>query len=301
MRKILLFTAALFVTISAAAISASAQAFPELGLLSAIGNQKSTPGTSAPREQGPQEISPQAADAAQQNTSANKVVILRGTRVLMVLTSPLHSTSGTVGSGVYLEVVTPVVQQDRVVIPAHTYVQGTVEGSRRPGHFHRSSEFKFRFTTMIFPNNSVAMIDGIPQSIPGAKTVRARGDEGTLQTVDQTEKVLLPAAAGAVGGAIVGSVARVGIGKLVGAGLGAGLGMGDVLLQRGDEIDIPAGTRVEMVLRSDIMLSPEQARFNGTYVAPPTALLPPQPAPSTPAQDNRRHRHHYSAFLWPLL
>jgi hypothetical protein len=42
--------------------------------------------------------------------------------VLMVLKSPLHTTSGTAGSGLYLETLFPVVQSNGVVIPAHTQV-----------------------------------------------------------------------------------------------------------------------------------------------------------------------------------
>jgi hypothetical protein len=215
MRKLLLVNAAFPVILWLAGTSASAQAFPELSLLSAMGNQNYISAASTPERQASQGTTPQPGAAEQPNTRENGFVIQSGTRVLMALVSPLHSTSGTVGSGVYLEVVAPVVQQDRVVIPAHTYVQGTVEGNRRPGHFNRSSEFKFRFNSMIFPNNSVAAIDGVLQSIPGTKTVRARGDDGMLHTVDQAEKVMLPAAAGAVGGAILGSVARFGIGTFV--------------------------------------------------------------------------------------
>src|SRR5689334_19401451 len=100
----------------------------------------------------PLTMAPGAATAASPST----VTIPAGTRVLMVLTSPLHTTSGTAGSGLYLETLYPVVQDNRVVIPAHTQVQGVVEANERPGHVKRESEFRFRFTTLIFPNNFVA-------------------------------------------------------------------------------------------------------------------------------------------------
>lgn len=302
MRKHLLFGLALFFAIASLAIAASGQELLEVDLLSGYGNHALVPALTAPQppEQGggigmPASQPPLAGDSAVPHAAGNAVAVVPGTHVLMALTSPLHSISGTEGSGVYLEVVAPVVQQDRVVIPAHTYVQGIVEGNRRPGHFIRSSEFRIRFTAMIFPNNSVTAIDGMLQSIPGSR-VRSRG-QGTIRTVDQAEQILLPTAAGAVGGAILGSVTRFGIGTFVGAGLGAGLGAGDVLLQRGDEINLPTGTRMEMVLGKEIRLSPGQASFNAAYVALPTVLPSPQPEPSTGAP-TRRHRH--SLFL-PLF
>lgn len=230
-----------------------------------------------------------------------EVTIPPGTHALMLLSSAVHTTSGTAGSGLYLETVAPVVIDGRVVIPVHTLVQGTVEGSRRPGHFRRTSEFQFHFTTLIFPNNSVLPIDAVLQSIPGSRSVRSRSDDGTIETVDQTEKVLVPAAAGGAGGAIIGSNTRLGIGKFVGAGLGAGLALGSVFLQRGDDISLPRGTNVEMVFRGEARLTQAQAAFNAGYI-------PPRPsAPfiaETPAPQERRtlkRRRPLGGAMWPLL
>jgi type IV secretion system protein VirB10 len=227
----------------------------------------SSPATIAPREKTQliETMAPQVATT----TAPSTVTIPAGTRVLMVLKSPLHTTSGTAGSGLYLETLYPVVQANGVVIPAHTQVQGVVEADKRPGHVNRVSEFRFRFTTLIFPNNVVAPIDGVLQSIPGAKNIRTRDKEGTLKPVDQTEKVVTPAAAGAVGGAIIGAHRGFGIGLLPGVGLGAALGLGAVLLKRGDEINLPAGTNVEMVLQAPFSLEQSQAAENARYQSQP--------------------------------
>ena len=136
-----------------------------------------------------QTMAPQVATT----TDPSTVTIPAGTRVLMVLKSPLHTTSGTAGSGLYLETLYPVVQSNGVVIPAHTQVQGVVESDERPGHLKRTSEFRFHFTTLIFPNNLVVPINGVLQSIPGARNIRTRSDDRTLEPVDQTEKVITPA------------------------------------------------------------------------------------------------------------
>jgi hypothetical protein len=203
--------------------------------------------------------------------SANQqVTVPAGTHVVMVLKSPLNSASGASGSAVYLETLYPVVQQNQVVIPVHTLVQGIVTANKRPGHFRRVSEFSFQFQTMIFPNNSVINIDGALQSIPGSGELRAKVNDGKLQPVDQTEAAIKPIITGAALGAVIGSAARLGVGKFVGAGLGAGAGLGVVLLGRGDEIRLNQGTNIEMVLRTAVQLSPEQAEFNAKYV-PPTA------------------------------
>jgi len=210
----------------------------------------------------------------ERSSAANpQAVIAAGTHVMMALRSPLNTTSGKKGSAVYLETLFPVLHGNRVIIPAHTLVQGTVESNKRPGHFKRVSEFRFHFTNMIFPNNYVLAIDGVLQGIPGSSRVRAE-ENGVLKPVDQTEKVVIPAAAGAVAGAVIGSASHFGIGKFIGAGLGAGLGLGKVVLVRGDDINLRPGVNIEMVLRLPAALSPEQVDFNAHYIAPAQAPAP---------------------------
>jgi len=236
-----------------------------------------------------QTMAPQVATT----TDPSTVTIPAGTRVMMVLKSPLHTTSGTAGSGLYLETLFPVVQSNGVVIPAHTQVQGVVESDERPGHLKRTSEFRFRFTTLIFPNNVVVPINGGLQSIPGARNIRTRSDDKTLEPVDQTEKVITPTAASAVGGAIIGSHRSFGIGLLPGAGLGAALGLGAVLLKRGDEINLPQGSKVEMVLQAPFSL--EQAQMAANARARPQAVSDPQQAAIVDDAAKRRRRQR-SAF-----
>lgn len=225
-------------------------------------------------------------------TDPSTVTIPAGTRVLMVLKSPLHTTSGTAGSGLYLETLYPVVQGNGVVIPARTLVQGVVESDERPGHLKRTSEFRFRFTTLIFPNNLVVPINGVLQSIPGARNIRTREEDRKLEPVDQTEKVISPVAASAGGGAIIGSNRHIGIGLLPGAGLGAALGLGAVLLKRGDEIYLPQGSRVEMVLQSPFSLEQSQVAANARYPRPAQAFDGPQQRASPDDASKRRMRQH---------
>lgn len=236
-----------------------------------------------------QTMAPQVATT----TAPSTVTIPAGTRVLMVLRSPLHTTSGTAGSGLYLETLYPVVQGNGVVIPAHTQVQGVVEGDERPGHLKRTSEFRFRFTTLIFPNNLVVPINGMLQSIPGARNIRTRSNDRTLEPVDQTEKVITPTAASAVGGAIIGSHHAFDIGLLPGAGLGAALGLGAVLLKRGDEINLPRGASVEMVLQAPFSLEQSQMSANAKYV-PSQAVNDTQQPPK--ADGLKRRKSQSRAF-----
>ncbi len=231
-------------------------------------------------------------------TAPSTVTIPAGTRVLMVLKSPLHTTSGTAGSGLYLETLYPVVQGNGVVIPARTQVQGVVEANERPGHLKRTSELRFRFTTLIFPNNLVVPINGALQSIPGARNIRTRSNDRTLEPVDQTEKVITPAAASAVGGAIIGAHRGFGIGLLPGAGLGAAFGLGAVLLKRGDEINLPRGTSVEMILVTPLTLEQTQITQNARYASESHTLndFPQNAEVENAAMRRKRQRRRFGTI-----
>ena len=247
-----------------------------------------------------QTMAPEAAPVASPST----VTIPAGTRVLMVLTSPLHTTSGTAGSGIYLETLYPVIVNGQIAIPAHSQIQGVVEADKRPGHGDRVAMFRFRFTTVIFPNNFVMPIQGVLLSVPGAKNVRTRDKEGTFTTVDQIEKVVTPAAAGAVGGALAGSYRGFGIGLLPGAGLGAALGLGTVLLKRGDAISLVQGTSIEMILQAPFSLEQSQLDANARYRPQPRVYIPPQTniaAPGTNCGTNQCRVRPTRTSAWPPL
>ncbi len=160
------------------------------------------------------------------------------------------------GSGVYLETAFPVVANNRVVIPEHTRVMGVVADERRPGRVKGRSQMRLRFTQMILPDNRGLSIVGQLQSLPGSNSNRAVDKEGTLEPVDQIDADVYTVAGGAIGGGIIGSVGHFGIGTGRGALLGGGLGLAKVLFTRGDEISLPVGTRVEMVLQRPLTVQP---------------------------------------------
>jgi len=85
-----------------------------------------------------------------------------------------------------------VVQGNGVVIPARTLVQGVVESGERPGHVKRTSEFRFRFTTLVFPNNLVVPIHGALPEHTRRPQYPTRSNDRTLEPVDQVEKVITP-------------------------------------------------------------------------------------------------------------
>jgi len=184
------------------------------------------------------------------------ITIPAGTHLLMKLISPLHTTSSTPGSGVYLETAFPVVENNRVVIPEHTRVMGVVSDERRPGRVQGRAQMRLKFTQLILPDNRELSIAGNLQGLPGSSTNRTVNNEGTLEPVDQIDADVYTVAKTTGAGVLIGSIRHVGIGVGPGALIGAGLGLAKVLFTRGDEISLPVGTRVEMILQRPLTVQP---------------------------------------------
>ena len=188
---------------------------------------------------------PAAQSAATDNTS---ITIPAGTTVLMTLRSPLNTVSARGGAGLYLETVGAVIQQDRIVIPAKTLVQGVVARGSRPGRAKGRGQLQFHFTTLILPSNYTTSIAGSLQSLPGSRLYEHTKHEGAIQPVDQIDKDAAVMVSSVATGAAIGSITRGAFGPGTGALIGLGFGLGRVLFKRGDDISLPVGTPFEMVL-----------------------------------------------------
>jgi type IV secretion system protein VirB10 len=196
----------------------------------------------------------------------------------MTLISPLRTTSATPGSGVYLETMFPVVQNDRIVIPAHTRVIGTVADGKRPGRIRGRAQMRLRFTQLILSDNRVLPIAANLQSVPGSSRNRTVDHEGTIEPVDQIDADVYTVATTTGAGVLVGSIRHVGIGVGPGALIGAGLGFAKVLFSRGDEIFLPVGTRVEMVLQHPLSVRPASFSTPSTAAVDAEAAIEQQAA-----------------------
>jgi hypothetical protein len=185
-----------------------------------------------------------------------------GTHVFMKLKSPLHTTSATQGSQVYLETMVPVIANNCEVIPEHAHILGTVVRERRPGRIRGKAQMSFHFDELILPDNHEYSLTGDLQSLPGSEQNRTSGAEHTIEPVDQIDADVYTVAGATGAGVLIGSISHIGIGVPQGALIGAGLGLAKVLFTRGDAISLPVGTQVEMVLQRPLTIQPNTDRVS---------------------------------------
>ena len=227
---------------------------------------------------------PTAAGPATGALAKKTFMVPAGTKVLLQLRSSVNTKSAKPGDGVYLASTFPVVVGNRVLIPAGVYVQGVVDRVERAGRVKGRAQLDMHFTSMIFPNGTVVEIPGLVNSLPGASKQKVKDDgEGTIEqegdkarNMGKIAEVTVPA--GTTGGAIGGGVSGHPIAGTLG-GMGAGLAAAGIvaLFTRGADVNIEAGSQVEMVLQRPLEL--EEENLNAGTGAP--ALVPSanQPKP----------------------
>jgi type IV secretion system protein VirB10 len=187
----------------------------------------------------------------------NPIVIPSGTKVAVALQHAISTKSAREGDAIYAHTSFPVVANDRLLIPAGTYVQGKIVQVQRAGHVKGRAEILMHFTTLIYPNGYTVMLPGTIDNVPGTENTNMKGSEGTLEQSSQkgkdAEKIATASGKGAEGGALIGALAsRSTGGTLAGAGAGAALGAAIALFGRGNDVRLDAGTTVEMVIQRDV-------------------------------------------------
>ncbi len=242
----------------------------------------SLPAASAPAEPG----------ASAPLPAKKTFIVPAGTKVLLQLRSSVNTKSAKAGDGVYLASTFPVVVGNRVLIPAGVYVQGVVDRVARAGHVKGRAQLDMHFTSMIFPNGTVVEIPGLVNSLPGASKQKVKDDgEGTIEqegdkarNMGKVAEVTVPA--GTTGGAIGGGLSGHPIAGTLG-GMGAGLAAAGIvaLFTRGADVNIEAGSQVEMVLQRPLVL--EEENLNAGAGSPALVPAANQPKPMEKPQRAR--------------
>jgi type IV secretion system protein VirB10 len=218
-----------------------------------------------------------------------------GTRVPLALINSVSTKHSGAGDRVYLQTLFPILANNKIVIPAGSYVIGTVTEIKRPGRVKGRGELWVRFDSLTLPNGvtrdfraRLGGVDGLSnEELDKAegKVISEGNKAGDLRTVAEA------AAAGASVGVIAGAATgHYGLPIGVGSAAGAAAGMLGVLLTRGPDAILAKGSTIEMVLDRSLNFGEGDLNF-GSYQPPPppseSPLPPPKSGPSVPGPLSR--------------
>ncbi|MFY9743555.1 MAG: hypothetical protein WA252_09060 [Candidatus Sulfotelmatobacter sp.] len=222
----------------------------------------------APQSQGPSVQTPSTGAASSASSSqhaavpadnANLITIPAGSQIPISLAQAISTKNAREGDAVYAQTTFPFVMNERVLVPAGTYIQGRISRVERAGHGHGRAEILMHFTSMIYPSGYTVMLPGSVENTPGADNKSVKDSEGTIQQDSNTGKKVEDAAKngvyGTMGGATAGGLATGSLnGARVGAGAGAAAGVAWALLKRGPDVKLEVGTSIQMEIQRPITL-----------------------------------------------
>jgi hypothetical protein len=200
----------------------------------------------------------------------NATVIPAGSKIPLTLKQAISTKNAREGDPVYAETAFPFVANDRMLIPAGTYIQGKISHTEHPGRSRKRAELLIHFTSMIYPTGYTVMLPGSVENTPGADNKGVKDSEGTIQADKDTGKRIEDAAKGGAVGGTVGSIGGLAAGGLNGARYGglAGLagGVAWALLKHGPDVKLEVGTSIEMEIQRDVTV--DASRIQVARAAP---------------------------------
>ncbi len=214
-----------------------------------------------------------------------------GTKVLLSMVNSVSTKNSVAGDRVYLETTFPVVIDNRIVIPAGSYVMGTITSTKRPGKVKGKGEFFLRFDSLMLPNGVTRDFRATVSGLDGRASENLDKKEGVISSEGNKGGDVRAIGETAAMGASIGGLAGIGrapgMGVMIGSAAGATAGVLGVLLTRGPDAVLAKGTTVEMVLDRQVTYLDSELDFS---------KVPPQsragdgggPLPSVKTQQGRR-------------
>ena len=193
-----------------------------------------------------------AAAVAARPASSATLIIPSGTKVPLALKQAISTRNAKEGDPVYCETTFPFVVDDRIVIPAGTYVQGKISRVQRPGRIKGRAELLMHFTSMIYPSGYTVMLPGSLDNIPGADKTSMKGPEGTVRQDSDKGKDIGTVASTASTGAVIGGLSGGGKGAGIGAAAGGLTGLAIAMISRGSDVKLEPGTSIEMIIQREV-------------------------------------------------
>ena len=198
-----------------------------------------------------------------QTLKGSVVTVPAGQTVPVVVTTPISSANMTTGQTVTVALGSDFYYNGNLIAQAGSTVTGTAIEVSKAKHGSMNGKLLLRFTQIVTPY-------GV--QIPISAVVKTSDNTGVLvggTKLDVTKSygkdVAIGAGAGALAGVIISPLAggNVGKGTALATAVGAGGGIVKTIWDKGNDVEIPANSAIQLVLTQPITVNP--AMFNNNY------------------------------------
>jgi len=200
------------------------------------------------------------------------------TVVSVQMNTTLSSRTARVGDKFIATVTVPAYVNGQTVIPAGSIVEGRVTQVTPAKRMNRSGTIGIDFDDIVFPNGSrVGLVGSLTSADPDTR--RHIDDESRVSGHGNNRPAVFIGGGGAIG-AVLGGIAGGGKGAVLGGVAGAGAGVAGVLLAKGEEAQVPAGTPFGVQLKQSLIIRESALSETG----PPADSSVDQPPDQRPDQ-----------------
>ncbi len=203
-------------------------------------------------------------------------VLMAGTRIPLSLMNTVSSRNAAAGDQVYLQTIMPLAVDGHIVIPAGTYVTGTITETKRPGKVKGKGDIAVRFDSLMFPNGSTIDLAGRMGAMDGSNPGSLNRQEGKVTSEGSETRDAMVVGSTTVAGTGMGYwIGGQGSNAAIGAGAGAAAGLAAVLMTRGPDAVLHRGSTVEMLLNRELKIPADVLdQATGARYRPPRSPAP---------------------------
>ncbi|MFI3299962.1 MAG: hypothetical protein R3Y28_00935 [Candidatus Gastranaerophilales bacterium] len=198
-------------------------------------------------------------ETQQQNNQTLKgkvVTVPAGNSFDAMVTTPINSANLALGQTVQIALGTDFYYNNNLIAPAGSTVSGQVIEVSKAKRGSMNGSLLVRFTQIVTPY-------GV--QIPIAAVIKTSDDTGKLVggtkldvTKAYAKDIAIGAGAGAVAGVIISPLSGgdIGTGTALATGVGAGAGVVKSIWDKGSDVEIPAGSQIQLTLTQPITVNP---------------------------------------------
>lgn len=184
------------------------------------------------------------------------ITVPSGQTLTATVTTPISSANTVAGQSVSIALGSDFLYKGNLIAPAGSTIVGTVVEASKAKHGSMNGKLCIRFNQIITPYGL---------QIPISAVIKTNDGSGVLvggTKMDVTKAYAKDAAAGAAVGALSGLVfgalagGNVGRGAALGTAVGAGGGLIKSGIDKGNDVEIPAGASLNLILTQPVTVSP---------------------------------------------
>ena len=193
--------------------------------------------------------------SSSQPLHGNVIMVPAGTSMPAMLTTPISSASASVGQAVTMALNSDFYYNNKLIAPVGSMISGTVIEASKAKRGSMNGKLSIRFTQIFTPYGT---------QIPISAVIKTDDNTGVLiggtkldVTKDYAKDLAAGSAAGALSGLVFGALAggNVGRGAALGTAVGAGGGLVKSVWDKGNDVEIPANSCIDLMLTQPITVS----------------------------------------------